>query len=257
MLDFNNLKNQDSDSQIVANEAAARALDLPDIASLPRPNPPHLAIVSGGNSISKRVNALRNWRGDVWATNNAALWCVQHKIRCTMFSIDSSDKFNPEIRGNVKAAILSARCHPYLFGLLREAKVAIFDLPPSELGPGSTASACLIATRFCGYTNITFFGCEGCYSNKQYAYDPIALEDPGILVECNGEVFRTVHAWLFATRAIAYTIRQFPSKVSERSGGLLAAMVKSPDCRIVGISPQLATPKTSKVLVDNYLAHVQ
>ena len=257
MLDLHkHMKNQESDWQISTNEAAARALGLPDIRSLPRPHYPHLAIVGGGPSINKHKNALRNWRGAVWALNGAAVWCSRHKIKCTLFTVDASTSFNPELR-HVKNAILSARCHPSLFELLKDAKIVLYDFPANELGPNSAGTACVIATRFAGYTDITFFGCEGSYVPGESHAVSSPVEVGEFLVECGNERFLTTPDFLMVNRAIAHTIRQFPTKVSERSGGLLAAIVKHGEYKVVGLSPALAKPTTPKVFVEAYNAYME
>jgi hypothetical protein len=255
------LANQCSDVEVEANERAARSLGLPDVSTLRRPRPPRLAIVGGGPSINSHVNALRNWRGGVWAINNAAAWCSDKGVACSMFTIDSSPAWFEPLRGKVLSAIVSMRAHPELFALLRDVRdVVTFDLPANELGPGSAASACIVGSRLCGYVEIVFFGCEGSFDmgGGQYAYDQVNRNaERLLLVSCAGERFLTSQALLFTTRSIAWTVRQFPGKVKERSGGLLGAMVKDFEWRLVGVSPALADSNTPRPLVEEYESFVR
>jgi len=255
MLDLSkHIANPLSDAAIATHRLAALARGLPDISTLPRPANPRLAIVGAGPSVARHVNALRNWKGAVWAINDAALWCERNKIRCSLFSIDPMPTFDPAIGKEVARAVLATRCHGRLFDLLRDAQVVTFDLPSEELGPGSSPSACIVATRLAGYRDITFFGCEGSYAHRHaYVYGHWdEIDKKNVLVRVAGKTFLTNFAYLSASLAIAWTIKFNPKHVHEKSGGLLAALVKDYDYELTGICPAIAAPTTPPAMLDAY-----
>ena len=235
-----------TDAEIEANERAARTLGLPDVSSL-KPSGP-LAIVGCGPSIEGRKHALRNWKGEIWAINNAAIWCVRNRIRCSMFTIDPGLNFNPDLK-IVSRAILATRCHPFLFDLLRGADLRTFELP--QPGPSSAPTAAMIGAKL-GFKDFTFFGCEASFAGHSHAEDG---PDPGaeqkVVVACAGEKFMTRPDFISGALAIAMMVRDF-EHVRERSGGLLAALVKDLDYEIVGVAPALAIPATDPALIEEY-----
>ncbi len=246
-----------SEAQIEANMASARALGCPDVSALSRSHDRRLAIVGGGPSIRQRVHALRTWHGDVWAINNAAVWCVHNKIRCSMFTIESDPlaPWDPALGKIVRRAILSTRCDPSLFALLRSADIATYDIAKRDIGPGSAVNAMVVGNRL-GYHEFTFFGCEGSYRDRHHAYaqDDGASEDKAIMVACAGKRFRTRTDLFNTSLGIALMCRGYPDQVKQRSGGLLAALVEDIDYEVVGISPGAATSLTEPALVAAYLA---
>ncbi len=215
-----------------ANEAVWRALGLPDISTLPPPKHKHLALVGGGPSINHNKNALRKWRGDVWAINHAALWCASNKIDCSMFTVCPGWGWKPEI-ATVKRAIVATQSCQELIGLLRNTRVVTFEIGDNA-GPGSGPTAVPVALRN-GYDRITFFGFEGDYHGQQHGYSDVSYEKH-LIVATAGQKFLTNVAFLMSALWLAALLRQFPARISERSGGLLAALVKDIDYDVVGIS---------------------
>ncbi len=216
-----------------ANEAAWRALGLPDVSTLPPPRNRHLALVGGGPSLNHRKDALRKWPGDVWAVNHAALWCARNRIECSMFTVCPGWGWQPEV-ATIKRAIVATQSCPELIDLLCHSRIVTFELG-DDAGPGSAPSALLVAMRN-GYDQITFFGCEGNYPpGQQHAYDDYSYEK-NIVVACAGQKFLTNPAFLMSTLWLAGLCRNHPAQVKERSGGLLSALVKDPDYDVIGIS---------------------
>ncbi len=237
-----------SPAEIESNKRVAREFGLPDISTLPKPAIPRLAIVGNGPSIRNHKHALRNWKGEVWAINNAAIWCTRHAIRNTFFTVDPGRYFEHDLEETVWRAIMATHCHPHLFGMLRNARVTTFDIEP---GPGSAPTAAIVAGRI-GFAELTFFGCEGSFTEESHAQGGA---DPGaeqkIVVKCNGERFLTRPDFVNITLALAMMVRDFP-QINERSGGLLSAMVADLNYEIVGVSPALATPTTNPELIAEY-----
>lgn len=242
-------------ARIARNQVAARALGLRDVATLHPSAPQRLAIVGGGPSIMHRVNALRTWDGDVWAINNAAVWCSRNMIRCSMFTIESDPAapWDSALGVVVRRAILSTRCDPSLFAMLRNAEIVTYEMAESDLAPGSAPNASMIGTRL-GYREFTFFGCEGSFADQHHAYaqNDGASEDKSIIVACAGQRFRTRADLLSTAIGIALMCRGYPDNVKQRSGGLLAALIEDIDYEVVGVSPGAATPRTDPVLLEAY-----
>ncbi len=228
----NCLAPQATEDELRANEKAWRSLGLPDISTLP-PHSKHLAIVGGGPSINLRKNALRKWRGDIWAVNHAALWCASNQIDCSMFTICPGWGWNPEI-ATVKQAIVATQACQELIGFLHNTKVVIFELGDAA-GPGSAPSAIPIAMRH-GYETITFFGCEGSFPpGQQHGYEDVVYKQE-IVVALDSQKFLTTPAFLMSALWLARLIRNYPDRLKERSGGLLSALIRDPDYDVVGIS---------------------
>ena len=242
---------------VAENEAAVRKLGYPDISACKTVAKGHLAIVGGGPSINHRKAALRSWKGDVWAVNHAALWCARNDIPCALFTIDPAPgPYDPALTDNINWAILATRVHPNLFALVKHACIHTFETDETDIEGGSASTAVLVALKM-GYEHFTFFGCEGSFApgGKHHAYDEV--EEKECLIQANGEKFLTEPGYLFTAFVIAKMIRQYPQHVSERSGGLLSALVKDLDYELIGVSPAMATPNTPQEFLDEYKEFVE
>lgn len=193
-----------------------------------------LAVVGGGPSVARHIEQLRLWPGDIWAINGAAQWCERNGISSFMFSVDPSVHLAAECRG-VKRAILATHCDPSAYEALKGATV--YQVSPDVPGPTSAVGATVSAIE-AGYSGITFFGCESSYTGTTHAYNCEDVPDL-IRVECGGSDYLTKPEYLMQAKQLAQVIRELPTFYSERSGGLLAALIADPRHEVVGVSRSL------------------
>lgn len=211
---FPTITNEARDANAVEN----KKLGLPEHRGSGR-----LAIVGGGNSINDHIEELRAWDGTIWAVNGSINWCLDHGIDAAFFTVDAqSAEVWPYDLSRVKRAALSIDCAPSMFAALINA--AVTTLPEPDGGPTSANSADLISLQV-GYVGVTYFGCEGNFLDTTHAYKTCQIEQ-WIIVEVGGRRFRTKPEFLEQSRIMAEVIRALPDFYSERSGGLLRAMVE-------------------------------
>lgn len=206
----------------------------------PAGNGKRLALVGGGPSAADHVETLRNWPGEVWAINGAARWCWERGIKATLVT------FHPwvEVPECVTRIILGEECSPALFDACagRELYVLNDETPSGQVLPrgGTTATAVAIKFPFLGFFDVTLFGLEGSYSGH-VTHNYTVYEDPNepwVIVEANGQTFRTKAEFLLQGRWLAEFIHAYPI-YEERSGGLLAALVKDHDYDVIDMAPCL------------------
>lgn len=232
------------DEQIVRNWEYARSLGFPKIG---KAETEHLAIVGGGPSIASRLDELKSWDGDIWAINGAFKWLRERGVKATFFSIDPTDLILDDLTG-ARRAVLGMTCHRSVFSVLNDIHVEAF----ATHGPGAiqagatTATSGIHAALVWGYKTVTFFGCEGSWG-EQYTHAYGNARPTGglpqfhdlIRVSCNGEEFLTAPDMIMQTEFLAKMIRELPKFAFEKSGGLLAAAVKSPDIEVIAGTPAL------------------
>jgi len=189
----------------------------------------HLAVVGSGRSIASHIAELQSWDGDVWAVNATWGWCETHGIRAYAYSVDPLPELEAFIIG-ARAAVLADHCDPKAFAAVKR----VYRLTGPHEGPTSANAADLAAIK-AGYSSVTYFGCESSFGETTHAYRNDAVPDL-IRVECGGESFLTKIEYMKQAKGLADTIRAFPHVFSERSGGLLSAMVKHGDCEVTHIS---------------------
>lgn len=179
-----------------------------------------LAVVGGGHSILKHIEALRNWPGDIWAINGTWEWCRENGIRAYFYSIDPKPLLIPFVGG---IAILAGHCAPGAF----EAADKAYRIKEPVLGPTSAVAATAAAIN-AGYRTVTFFGCEGSYQGSTtHAYDDRYVRDL-VRVQCGGSHLTKLE-FILQTEQLANVIRRFPKIYSERSGGFLSALIEHGD----------------------------
>lgn len=200
-----------------------------------------LAIVGGGPGLRDEIDALRGWQGDIWAINRTGDYLADHGIASTLVSVDASgaaDEFCKPV--NADGAIFASWCAPDV--LKRYHPVRIFDMFPAVDGGivGSTTTAgtmAAVALRL-GYTDVTWFGCEGSFSGQNHVGVEVAY-DAQLIIRAASADYRTVPGFLLQCEELANIIRAFPKVFSERSGGLLRALLADPDWCVVAVSESL------------------
>lgn len=198
-----------------------------------------LAVVGGGPSVKEHLDELRTWRGDIWGINGASAWLRTCGVESTLFSLDPLPVLAERCAG-AKEAILCTRCAPELFKVLEGAHIRIFDCA-QDVAEGGIVAGCAsvlgvpdIATDM-GYRELTFFGCEGSFTETTHLYmdDP---QDFRFVVKCGEVEYMTLPELYVLTKELAALLRVFRTHFTERSGGLLRAMIANPEHDIVKVS---------------------
>lgn len=201
-----------------------------------------LAVIGGGQSIKNHLQELREFDGERWIVASAFGYCRDNGIEGTLFNIDPQplSKSPIDLRG-VKSAILATTTDASWFQELVAADVRIFDLittnERANHGPTTVSAAPELSVSM-GYSHAVFYGCEGSNDGQTHAYKDVS--DPyGMIVTANGQKFHTFPEWLAQCDVLATLIRLIPDRLSERSGGLLGAMVASGDYDVTHVAQAL------------------
>lgn len=228
-----------SDDGRQANSLVIASLGLPLHAGAGR-----LAVVGGGPSIRAHADELKAWDGQVWAVNGAINWCLDHGIDAWFYTADASPMANWTYDlSRVRRAVLTPDVSPEMVGYLQSIGAHIELTAPLESGPTSVNASDYLAVD-AGYENITYFGCEGSFEDRTtHAFTSFPIKD-WVMVEIAGEYYRTKAEFISQCIMLSNTLKAFPTIYSEKSGGLLRAMVEhGPDHDI----PMVATTLYNKL----------
>lgn len=179
-----------------------------------------LAVVGGGRSLLNHLDELRAWPGEIWSCGSPYQWLKESGVDSVFFNADPMEETIDLARG-ADVALLADTVNPGVFDVVGRAEV--FDL--NDYGHGNTSasiSAHLAVAR--GHTEVTYFGCDSSFEGSTHVYKHEDWE-AHILVECNGQKFRTKPQLLMQAEMLSAFIRMAPHVFKERSGGLLRAMV--------------------------------
>lgn len=200
-----------------------------------------LAVVGSGGSIESKLEQLKSFDGDIWAINGACSWLAKKGIDSSLITVDSS-QFTDYMLVDVKSAILASCAHPSGFDALK-GKVEKFDL--CEYSENGISGGCTTASRvpalaiYLGYTEITWFGCEGSYTDKDHVYGHYGKEEL-IIVKVGDNKYKTTPEMLLQCLSIAQLITAWPEIFKEQSGGLLNAIVNDNDTwEIIAVSEKV------------------
>lgn len=211
------------------NAEQVKKLGLPDhVGAGP------LAIVGGGPSISRHGDELKAFSGSVWAVNGAINWCIDNGIDAAFYTIDAApiENWTYDL-SRIKRAVLSRDCSPSLFDRLKGAGISLLPVPDG--GPTSAAASDLLSVQ-AGYTSVTFYGCEGSFEETTHAFASFPIDD-WIVIRVGGRDYRTKPEFMEQSKIMSEVVREFPEVYSERSGGLLRAMVEhGPEYELIDIS---------------------
>lgn len=231
-----------SDAERQANAVVVGALGLPKHKGAGR-----LAVVGGGPSIKEHIDELRNWDGTVWAINGTINWCMDHGIDAWFYTADSNPPAKwPYDLSRIKKAVLLPDCAPEMASHLQGLGAHIELTALLESGPTSANAADYLGIE-AGYTHITYFGCEGSFEPKStHAFKSSEIED-WLVVDVGGEHYRTKAEFISQSIMLCNTINAFPQFYAEKSGGLLAGMLKhGPDHDVYMVSHSLYAKLTDK-----------
>jgi hypothetical protein len=231
-----------SHDELMQHVAYAKSLHYPEV----REQEPHgrrLAVVGGGPSIVDRLDEIREFT-DIWAINGACRFLREHGIESTLLTLDPCDFLAPRVSGATKA-LLATRCHPDTFKTLAGADITVFDAV-NDTQNGLWASCSTVTVVFhlatvLGFRKSVFYGCEGSYSEKTHAYmDEAELQDYRFVVECGGKQYLTAPDLYMLTTQMAMFFRlAINESFTERSGGLLRALIENEEHNIVKVSRAL------------------
>lgn len=236
--------------EVERNIKNAGGLGLKTYRDIPPANR-KLAVIGGGPSINDHIDEIRTFDGDIWAINGAFGWCQKHGIEATFFAVDPHPIVTTWAKG-AKRALLETRCDPSVFDMLMAdgCEVILFDIadkdqdkPQHERGitaRGSTATAAPHLACRMGYWAITFYGCESSYPpGMSHAYCDEARVDQ-LVIEASGHDYLTAPDFYIQAHELSNMIRELPGYLTERSGGLLSALVKDQQRHIRWISENYA-----------------
>lgn len=214
-----------SDDARKANALAIEKLGLPKHRGAGR-----LAVVGGGPSIRDHLDELKAWDGTVWAVNGAINWCLENGIPAWFYTADASPMANWTYDlTRVRRAVLVPDCSMELIDHLQGHGSEITLTANLESGPTSVNASDFLSVD-CGYGPITYFGCEGSFAQAEkdadtHAFNSFPIED-WIIVEVGGSYYKTKAEFVSQSIMLANILREFPGVYSEKSGGLLRAMVE-------------------------------
>jgi hypothetical protein len=231
------------EDELRKNVIHARGLGYPQIQEV-EAHGRRLAVVGGGPSIVDRLDEIREF-SDIWAINGACGFLREHGIESTLLTIDPVDFLAPRVAG-AKKAILATRCHPETFKVLEGADITVLDVnTDSEHGLWASCSTATVAFHLgalLGYREFVFYGCEGSFDEQSHAYmDDPECSDYRFVVVCGGKRYVTSPDLYLLTQQMAVFFRiSINNAFTERSGGLLRALIDCPEHDIVDLSPKLA-----------------
>lgn len=232
-----------SEENRAANSVVIAALGLPKHRGAGR-----LAVVGGGPSINDHIEELKSWDGSIWAVNGTINWCIDHGIDAWFYTADSSPLCNWTYDlTRVRRAALTPDVSPELVRHLQANGGFVTLTAPLESGPTSVNASDFLSIE-AGYEHVTYFGAEGSFAEAAlnaptHAFQSFPIED-WVIAEVGGEYFKTKAEFISQSIMLANTINAFPNIYSEKSGGLLRAMIQhGPDYDI----PMVATTLYAKL----------
>lgn len=212
-----------NDKDVARNIAYSETLQCPQW----RAGAPRLAIVGGGASVLDHVATLQYWPGQIWAINGAWRWCQGWDIDAIFYSIDAKPDIAPLASG-ADLAVLAPRCHPETFRVCGNPCL----IGKETYGSTSATTAPIHAIR-AGHRELFFFGCEGSFGEMSHAYKDISRDCTLLKVKCNGKEFMTSPQMVIQTEYLGDQIRAAPAVLHDRSCGLLAAYIESPEIDVI------------------------
>lgn len=223
------------------NREYSASLGLPELLSVSPEHGRPLAICGGGPSLRGAVNVLRNWPGDIWAINGVCAYLASLGIKSTFVTVDA-DSYHDDLveldwmLGPVKKALVSSFCNKALLDRLKGAEVMLFhpglnnavDLP--AVGGTTTASRIPIPAIMLGYRLICYVGCECSFTAgaPSHAYKHDAKPRNQLVIRADGKDWVTTLQLMLQAKELSFVISEYPRYFSEKSGGLLRAMLKDP-----------------------------
>lgn len=212
---------------------------VPEIERVP-PHGRKLAVVGGGPGVRASLSTIKKLDADIWGINRAPHFLAKHGIRSTMISVDAlndpSQFAEPEV---CDGAIFSSWCDPAIVSRYDARIVHMEPLVPGGIhGAVTTAASVPLIALAMGYTDVTFFGCEGSFVDSDHAFEHVG-EPHQLIIDANGAKYRTYPEFLMQCQELGAVLKQFPTVFKEASGGLLRAMLEDDNWSIDAVSTPL------------------
>lgn len=183
-----------------------------------------LAIVGGGPSIRTAAHSIPDV--DIWAINGAARYCVGLGLkRVSIYSVDPAPLLAELCDPAIESAVFAAHCDPSAYEAMKGRKVFRVDAFEAP-GPTTAVAATTVAIR-CGYEGIDFYGCESSYEGTTHAYEWKDNLSGLMKVRSGGKDYLTKPEMLSQAEQLASVIREFPKIYTDKSGGLLGALIEN------------------------------
>lgn len=204
-----------------------------------------LGVIGSGPSIKEHVSALKDFPGDLWAINATWLWAKEQGIDATFFSLCCAPGWNRMFREPVTGdALITSVTEPELLDIWAGGNVRLVDTIDGTVKTGATTATGVPGLALLlGYSHVVFFGCESSYPSEtnSHAHDKGSKIHPvRVVVRAAGADYLTTPEFLMQAEWLAEMIRRIPFMYSERSGGLLSALVADPDYDVIAASRCIA-----------------
>lgn len=218
-----------------ANAVVIAALGLPKHEGAGR-----LAVVGGGPSINRHIEELRAWNGTVWAVNGAINWCIDNRIEAKFYTADAMPMAGWVYDlSRVRDAVLPPGVSPDLIEHLLAQGARVELSCEIESGPTSANATDYLGID-AGYSSIHYFGCEGSFAPDSTHAFPSADIAHWMQVNVGGDLHFTKAEFVSQAIIMARTINAFPHVYFDRSGGLLASVIKhGPEYDVTRVSDAL------------------
>lgn len=189
----------------------------------------HVAFIGGDPFVASKLDEIRAFNGDIWAVNGAWRMCRDAGIDAAFITIDPSPEAAELARGASRAILASTVDPSAIKALASNARVEMFDVGIDDVVHGpTTATAVPHLAIVRGSRRVSFYGCASCFDGaRTHAYK--SAKRSRLLIETCRGLFETSPDMLGQAEFLAEIIRAAPDVYSERSGGLLGALVQSPD----------------------------
>lgn len=219
------------EEQIQRNISFSKSLNLPKVHFPPYHHDQKIAVVGGGRSILSKWDEIRKF-DHVLAINNTRNTLLNYGIDATFLSVDPLPVIAEFAKG-ARKAIVATRCDPSVFEALKGAQIRVFDTPGDVPILTCTASIAIPLVMKMGFRQVCFFGCESSYSGTSHLD---RHEDREVIkVRADGKDYITAGDYFMQAQELSAAIRANPGVVTEKSGGLLRAMVRDPKAKPIAI----------------------
>ena len=227
---------------IARNIAYAKTLDLPAARHPGKWHQHPLAIIGSSPSVGRYVRELRGWPGDRWAVNTGFRWARENGIDCDFMTADPVG-WDVSFIPDGTRVYLASYCDPSLFDATAgRCDVKVYEFAPGGVIPLSTSAGCAMTLGpMMGYRHVVMFGCESSFADPGRSNIVGSEDHAGLMwIRCGHASFLTSPGLLIQAELMAAAICKFPGIYSERSGGLLGAMVENQgDYHVAGCSADL------------------
>ena len=223
------------DEVIAANRASNRRLGVPRVgASGPALAP--LAVVGGAPTLECHIEAMRAFRGEIWAINGTWRWLRDRGIAATAYSIDPNPGLAEWFAG-AERAVLADTCAPAVFEALSGAHVELAEIGPDGMAHlCATASSAPMIAAARGHTHVTFYGVDCSFDGPTHADRDDEAAKGRIRVEIAGEPYMTRPDLLMQAEELAELAQALPGYLSVVGYGLLPALITHGDYEITHVS---------------------